>query len=98
MTISITGLFDAGNDVLLVRGTTDAMQTEDGDPLPIEARGWISATSNHFDPEYYGDDGHRKPGATARAMTKDEQRAYATGLLEVVEAQVAASTLREIVL
>jgi hypothetical protein len=88
MTTQILQTLDAGNDVLIVRGTVDGQ--------PVEACGWLSAMTQHFDdhdyediPEATEDDvhgkahgRHRKADAVPREMTADEKRAYCTRLLE----------------
>lgn len=50
-------------------------------PVVLEARGHVSALTNHYDPSAYGEDGNRDPKAEARAMNGDEARAYMIGLL-----------------
>lgn len=85
---------DAGDDILNVTGHRGVQQarvgTEDDGvspiyedrPVVIEARGWVSAMTNHFDPDAIGTDGHRKPNTTPREMTDAERHAYAVSLLE----------------
>jgi len=72
--IVILETLDAGADVLLVRGTVDGAQ--------VEARGWLSATTNHYSADAYKADGSRKSGAKPRRMTAAEARAYCARLLE----------------
>lgn len=45
------------------------------------ARGWLSATTNHYDASTYLEDGSRKAKAKARTMTDDEKLAYYERLL-----------------
>ena len=71
--VSVTEVRELGNDVLLVEGTVDG--------TPVRAQGWVSATTNHFDADAYGADGHRKAGAKARAMTRSERTQYHGRLL-----------------
>lgn len=73
----------ASTDRLLVEGEVNG--------APITARGWRSATLQHFEASAYGPDGHRLPGAEPRAMTRDEVLEYARGLLRI-EAGAAAAT------
>jgi hypothetical protein len=78
------------NDLLLITaqvgvetvrvGTDDDGETPifEERPIAIEARGWVSATTNHFDADAYDPaTGHRTPDAKPREMTEDEKRAYA---------------------
>lgn len=76
MAIGIVSIEDVGGDVLLVKAT-DGAQT-------YEARGWVSATTNHYDAKAYGEDGQLGAKAKARAMTPDEVRSYALGLINAV--------------
>lgn len=71
--IVVSKAVDAGDDVLVVTGTVDGVE--------VEARGWVSAVSNHYAPSDYGDDGHRKDDAKAKVMTTQEQAAYFASLL-----------------
>lgn len=99
MKIEIKETLDAGDDVLVVRGTVEGVTAKDekGEAVPIliEARGWLSATTNHYDttdyediPEPTKDDKHGrahghhlKKGAKPREMTPAEKREYCEALL-----------------
>jgi methylaspartate ammonia-lyase len=73
--------FDAGDDVLLVRGKVDGQ--------PVEARGWVSATTNHYRSSDYHPAGHSDPnvaghlreGAEPQPMTTRQVRDYCRRLL-----------------
>ena len=68
--ITITDVVDLGDDVLEARGTypgRDVFVEQDDTGadilverdvlIPVAARGWVSATTNHYDPDaYYTDD------------------------------------------
>ena len=71
--VKVTEVRELGNDVLLVEGAVDGVD--------VRAQGWVSATTNHFDADAYGADGHRKPDATPRKMTAKERREYCARLL-----------------
>jgi hypothetical protein len=91
MTYTLEGVYDLGGDRLLVRAVD-----EHGDR--VEAYGYVSATTNHFDESEYADydeadvankklpigsvGRHLKPKAAARAMTPAEIGAYARRLLD----------------
>lgn len=81
-TYIIDGIMDLGDDVLRVDGHH---MTQDGDqarPVLVQAFGWVSATTNHYDPDQYDQDtGHLVDGATPRQMSQDELLAYAQQLL-----------------
>jgi len=64
----------AREDDLYVQGFVDG--------IPIAAHGWVSATTNHFDPDAYGPYGDRHPDAVSRQMNEAEQLAYYERLLE----------------
>lgn len=93
MAIQVTAVVELPNDILLIKGTNGTYRVRTGTqddgvtpifedlPVEIEARGWISATTNHFDADAYGDDGHRVSGANPRAMTEQERAEYALRLL-----------------
>ncbi len=72
MEISSLEVTDQGNDVLLVRATVSGL---DG---VFEARGWVSALSNHFTVD---DTGVREKNATGRTMSTVERDAYYEQLL-----------------
>lgn len=81
MATTVTGAYDMGNDVLKVTGQVDGIEVE------VEARGWVSALTNHYGPECYTMDETtgalmRVEGATPRAMTAEERLAYFCTLLE----------------
>lgn len=80
--MTVTEVLDVGDDVLLVKALDD-----DGNEL--EARGWVSATSNHYDPGSYDAAGNLLPDARPRAMTAEEVGSYALGLLGVDVATAA---------
>ena len=73
MDVTLTSVEDAGSDVLVIKAVV-------GDEV-VEARGWVSATTNHFDPAAYDAKGQRKANQTPRAMTKAEVTEYATMLV-----------------
>jgi hypothetical protein len=52
------------------------------DPVAVQASGWVSAMTNHFPPEAFGDDGHHLPGAAGRPMTPAERDNYYQRLVE----------------
>ena len=93
--ITLTSIKPMANDDLLIEGTdgrTNPVRigTEDDGVTPImenttvifKARGWVSATTNHFDATAYdAKTGHRNPNARARVMTDRECNDYAIGLL-----------------
>lgn len=86
--IKVLKVIDAGNDVLVVQGTVDGKKAE--------ARGWVSATTNHFDFDAYDTKtGHRKKKASPRGMDGGERHAYYAALLN---AAVPASAPEPIVL
>ncbi len=84
MTVLVYQVEDRGGDVLYVRGSVDGVE--------VEALGWVSATTNHYDPADVGEDGYPKPGAKTRAMTAAEARAYVEGLLNPPAPVIAPST------
>lgn len=72
-----------GGDVLTVSATL----TNEQGVFPVRVSGWLSATTNYFPPDAYGEpdeagNAHRTDGATARAMTKAEKQAYYVALLD----------------
>ena len=67
---------DWGNDVLAVMGTVDG--------VAVEARGWMSAMTNHYQPTDYDEGGNLKDGAKPAVMTDAERLAYMQGLLIAV--------------
>jgi hypothetical protein len=102
--ITLLSADDIGNDVLLVRAIVD------DDLDPTEARGWVSALTNHYDPDAYGEDGHRLADAKPRHLSDAEARAYCeqlvrdargiapkgTPVTRVVDAKAATAKLAEI--
>lgn len=70
--VEIKEILDAGDDVLIVRGTIDGKE--------VTAHGWLSATANHYSADAYHN-GHRKEGATPRKMSAKEKRAYCERLI-----------------
>ena len=81
MTANVQRVLDLGNDVLEVTGTVDGVDGPDGSPMLFVVNGWVSAMTNHYGPEQYGDDGHLVDGAKPRQMTPDERMAYWQSLL-----------------
>lgn len=89
--VTIKAILDDGDDVLVVRGTVDGVTIDVPDPdhegetvkepLEFEARGWLSALTNHYDASAYDADGNLKDDAKPRQMTTAERRAYCEGLL-----------------
>jgi len=88
--VEVTKAAHSGDDVLIVSGTVDGVETQ--------ARGWVSAMEHHYNAADYEDVStedakkrgkqdkvapgrHLKKGATARAMTDAERLAYMEGLL-----------------
>jgi hypothetical protein len=81
------------DDQLIVRGHIDGVTVTvpaptDEDPsateqVPalIEATGWVSAMTNHYDPDAYGNDGHLLEDAKPRQMTSAERKSYCEQLL-----------------
>lgn len=69
----VTAVKELPGDVLLVEGIVDG--------AVATATGWVSATTNHYEPKSYGADGHLKPTARPRARTRPEVLAYARRLL-----------------
>lgn len=80
--IELIEVVDAGEDRLLVRG-------RDADGNELEATGWVSATTNHYEPGSYDEDGNLFVDARPRAMTAEEVGTYALGLLGVDVAAAA---------
>lgn len=96
MSIRVTEAIDLGGDVLLVRGELEA----DGETVPLEAKGWVSALENHYPPDAYDRDGALKLKDTAdgapgdpehepRKMSKAERLEHCRGLLEAAAAATA---------
>lgn len=79
MSVKVTGLFDAGNDVLLVRGEIDG--------AAAEAVGWVSATEQHYPDGAYDGEGNRLENKKGEAkikpgpMSSAERTAYGKRLL-----------------
>jgi hypothetical protein len=71
--IELVEVLDAGDDVLLARGRRGEEE--------LEARGWVSATTNHYPPDAYDEAGALRDDAKPRAMSADEVGAYALALL-----------------
>lgn len=86
-TFTITAVLDAGDDVLKVEAL-------DPDGNKLEAFGWVSATTNHYDASAYTTDAagnlHRDPAALPRAMTAAEVGEYAHSLLLAQHPELAA--------
>jgi hypothetical protein len=74
MAVTLTKVTVDG-DLLTVEGT-------DSEGNPVIAAGWQSAMSNYYPPTSYDGDGNLVDGATARAMTAKEQKAYWQSLLD----------------
>jgi hypothetical protein len=72
--LTLTSVRDLGDDRLEAVATDDAGNE-------YRATGWVSATTNHFDPHAYGDDGHLDPKAEPRQMTAAEVGEYALSLI-----------------
>jgi hypothetical protein len=68
--VTLISVVDLGNDVLEVKGTIDP------DPLEITTSGWVSATTNVFDPGDYDENGNLKWGSQPHAMTEEEKDTY----------------------
>lgn len=83
MQITALEATDQGGDMLLVRATVDEL------PGVWEARGWVSATEQHY-ADAPGPDGHRPKGARPRAMNAAECRAYYLQLLAEQNPELAA--------
>lgn len=66
MTVRLAEAVDIGNDVLVIRGYVDDAWTE--------ARGWVSATTNHYDSP-------RDEKSQPREMNEREKQAYFERLL-----------------
>lgn len=75
--VVVTGANDLGADVLEVLGTVNGEA--------VRATGWVSAMTNFYPPEAYGEDGHRKAKAKPRAMTDAEKLVYMKSLLSPAE-------------
>jgi hypothetical protein len=82
--VKLLSVNDAGGDVLVVKAAV-------GD-LEIEARGWVSATTNHYDDASLDSKtGHRRAGARPRAMTPKEIGAYARRLIVEQHPELSAA-------
>jgi hypothetical protein len=97
MSTRITAIHDMGSDILRVSGEYEVdVVNEDGqivsETRQLVANGWLSATTNHFDPEAYGPDGHHVEGAQPREMTPAEKRAYCQALLDAQHAPEPTAT------
>lgn len=102
MDVTLTSVEDAGNDVLLIKAVVGDQE--------VEARGWASAITNHYDASANDAKGQRKPNQKPRAMTAAEVKAYceqrireANGILPdpvkvdgVVDEAAAAAALERI--
>ena len=73
MATVILSVEDRGDDVLVVRGTVE---------VAVEARGWLSAMTNHYGPGCYDPGGNLLKDAVSREMTEAEKHAYLVRLLE----------------
>lgn len=72
-------------DALLVSGRIDGE--------PVEARGWISATVNHYDPGQYDANGNLLDGAKPRPMTDAEILGYCARVLAESASPATSATL-----
>lgn len=81
MSAHVTQVHYAGGDRITVVGTVDGHDDDAGQPIIVSAAGWVSAMEQHYDPDAYGEDGHRDPDREPRAMTDDERMAYWESLL-----------------
>lgn len=95
-TVNVEKVTDLGNDRILVTGTVDGHNDPDGNPVIVQAPGWLSAMTNYYPADAYGEDGHLVDGATAREMTDDEKHAYWADLLSsAVPTEPAPTVLYE---
>lgn len=88
--VLVTSATDHGDDLLVVDGYVNGQY--------VRATGWVSALTNHYDPESYLEpdehgNTHRGPGVKARALTEEEARAYCVGLLLAAAGVVEARPL-----
>ncbi len=79
--LQVTEVVNAGGDILIVRGLDPAQPG-----VIVEAQGWVSALTSHYDPADVGTDGQPRIGAKPRAMTATEIGEYASSLLSPVAA------------
>lgn len=84
--MEITEIVNCGDDLLRVTATLDTGDT-------ITATGWVSATTNHYDPAAYDVDGNLVAKATPRAMTPTEVGEYAQQLVLDQHPQLAAAVV-----
>jgi hypothetical protein len=83
MGLTIDSVDDVGGDVLQVAA-------HDDDGTAYAATGWVSATTNHYDPSAYDESGDLVEGSQSRAMTPDEVGTYAMQLLVEQSPELAA--------
>jgi hypothetical protein len=77
---------DLGDDRIRVTVLRD-------DGSEVKGEGWLSAISNHYDLDSYGPDGHLRPDATPRRMTRDEVTDYLLGLVASPQPQILSVEL-----
>lgn len=58
--VEVTGLTDAGGDVLIIDGTATLTVDDHDYKVPVQARSHVSAITNHYPPEAYDEAGNRK--------------------------------------
>lgn len=73
MVLELVSVEDLGGDLLLA-------VARDQDGNEHTATGWVSATTNHYDPESYDTDGNLIKKAKPRSMTTVEVATYALSL------------------
>lgn len=73
MALELVSVADLGDDVL-------GAVAHDEEGNEFSATGWVSATTNHYDPESYDSDGNLVKKAKPRAMTPAEVTTYALSL------------------
>src|SRR4051812_6789849 len=89
MDIKALVVTDLGKDILGVQAVVDAFPDR-----VFEARGWVSATTNHFD-MHPNPEGQDAVASTGRAMDEDEVRAYAVRLLAEQHPNELAGLVKE---
>lgn len=73
MALELVSVEDLGNDVL-------GAVARDEEGNEFAATGWVSATTNHYDPESYDSNGNFTKKAKPRTMTPAEVSTYALSL------------------
>lgn len=58
---------------------------EDGVGPEQAVTGWVSAMTNFFPADQYGEDGHLRPDSVSRSMTMDEVHEYWSELVEAAD-------------